>query len=146
MTTKCNVCDKENDDNALVCARCGVALTKSGILVTNRFELAVMGEETANFMIEPTVVEGYVIGRSDDGTSYLPDIDLAGVGAREHGISRRHAALVRYRDRVHVVDLSSVNGTYLNGKRLTPDTPFPINIGDTLRLGTLHLMVTGSRK
>lgn len=142
MTIKCNVCDKENPGDAQVCARCGVALMKSGIPVSACFELTVIGDENGIFPIESTAVEGYVIGRSDDGTSYLPDIDLAAFGAREQGISRRHAALVRYHNTVHIIDLGSVNGTYLNGRRLVPEMPLPINIGDSLRLGNLHLLVS----
>jgi pSer/pThr/pTyr-binding forkhead associated (FHA) protein len=50
--------------------------------------------------------------------------------------------LVRYRGALHVIDLSSVNGTFLNGKRLLPDVPYPVNSGDQLSLANLNLIIT----
>ncbi|MAS35916.1 MAG: hypothetical protein CL610_18050 [Anaerolineaceae bacterium] len=84
-------------------------------------------------------VEGYVLGRLDSGSTYVPDIDLSAYEALDHGISRRHAALVRFHDRLHVVDLSSVNGTFLDGQRLKPDKPYPLQVNVTLRIGSLNL-------
>jgi pSer/pThr/pTyr-binding forkhead associated (FHA) protein len=75
----------------------------------------------------------------DDNSAYVPDIDLASFAALDKGVSRRHAALVAYRDAVHVVDLASVNGTFINQERLAPDKPYPLHEGDELRLGTLNL-------
>jgi pSer/pThr/pTyr-binding forkhead associated (FHA) protein len=85
--------------------------------------------------------EGFVLGRSDSKSSYLPDIDLAVFKALDKGVSRRHAAFVRYENKLHIVDLSSVNGTFLNGSRLAPEVPYPVHPGDRLVLGelTLHL-------
>ena len=85
--------------------------------------------------------EGYVIGRSDESSDYLPDIDLANYNARALGVSRRHAALVRYHGVPHVIDLSSVNGTFLNGRRLVPEVPYPVENDCLIRLGTLQLSV-----
>jgi pSer/pThr/pTyr-binding forkhead associated (FHA) protein len=89
--------------------------------------------------IDVTGHEGYVIGRSDSKSSYLPDIDLASYQGLEKGVSRRHAALVRYAGRLHLVDLNSVNGSFINGERLVSDVPYPINRGDEILLGSLTL-------
>jgi pSer/pThr/pTyr-binding forkhead associated (FHA) protein len=86
--------------------------------------------------------EGFVLGRSDSKSSYLPDIDLASFRALDKGVSRRHAAFVRYQGNLHIVDLSSVNGTFLNGNRLTPEMPYPINAGDRLVLGELAVTLS----
>jgi pSer/pThr/pTyr-binding forkhead associated (FHA) protein len=86
--------------------------------------------------------EGFVLGRSDSKSSYIPDIDLAAFRALDKGVSRRHAAFVRFQGRLHVVDLSSVNGTFLNGSRLTPEVPYPVNSGDRLVLGELTLLLS----
>ncbi|MBL8117922.1 MAG: FHA domain-containing protein [Anaerolineae bacterium] len=86
--------------------------------------------------------DGYVLGRSDSRSSYIPDIDLAHFKALEKGVSRRHAAFVRYQQKLHILDLSSVNGTFLNGKRLKPDVPHMINSGDQLGLGDLVLTLS----
>lgn len=86
-------------------------------------------------------VEGYIVGRADEASDYMPDVDLSAFEARERGVSRRHAALVQFKGDLHVVDLGSINGTFINGKRLTPETPFPISPGDEMRLGTLDLIL-----
>jgi pSer/pThr/pTyr-binding forkhead associated (FHA) protein len=85
-------------------------------------------------------VEGYLLGRSDNTSSYVPDIDLAAYDALKRGISRRHAALVRFRDGVYIVDLASVNGTFLNDQRLQPEKPYPFQPDIMLRLGSLNLV------
>lgn len=84
---------------------------------------------------------GYVLGRSDDNSDFVPDIDLAQFGARELGVSRRHAAFVRFQGVTHVLDLGSVNGTFLNGKRLISDMPYPVISGNVIRVGTLELTI-----
>ncbi len=84
-------------------------------------------------------VEGYILGRSDNGSSYIPDIDLAAHDALKHGISRRHAAIVRLRDGIYIVDLGSVNGTFLDDQRLQADKPYPLQSDIIIRLGSLNL-------
>jgi pSer/pThr/pTyr-binding forkhead associated (FHA) protein len=86
-------------------------------------------------------VEGYTLGRSDASSTFVPDIDLAASGARDKGVSRRHAVLVRYHGAVHVVDLESVNGTFLNGERLLPNVPYPVKDGDQLSVASLNLTI-----
>jgi len=85
--------------------------------------------------------EGFILGRSDSKSNYVVDIDLSGFDALEKGISRRHSALVYYDDRLHVVDLSSVNGSFLNGQRLMAETPYMLNDGDQLTLAQLALTI-----
>ncbi len=104
-----------------------------------------MGEsDRIAFLIDTPFVEGYIIGRSDESAQYVPDIDLAPYDSREKGVSRRHAALVNYRGQPHIIDLSSVNGTYLDGHRLPPDQPQPLGQINELRLGMLDMIITVS--
>ncbi|MDZ4767038.1 MAG: FHA domain-containing protein [Chloroflexota bacterium] len=105
-----------------------------------RYELRAVGVSYA-FQFEPPAVEGYVIGRSDESNAFKPDIDLALADARTKGISRRHAAIVRYQGAMHLLDLESVNGTYVNDNRLKPNIPHPLQAGDEVRFGSLHLRV-----
>jgi hypothetical protein len=42
----------------------------------------------------------------------------------------------------HLIDLFSANGTYLNGKRLPPEQPYPLGEYNELRLGTLDIIIT----
>jgi hypothetical protein len=77
------------------------------------------------------------LGRADASSSDKPDIDLTPFGALEKGVSRIHAALFRTEDTLTLVDLSSSNGTYLNGQRLIPEQPRVLRDGDEIRFGKL---------
>ena len=104
-------------------------------------EIQVGGVEGREFKIDAPGSEGYIIGRSDNDREYLTDIDLADFDARNKGVSRRHAVLVRYKGQVYVLDLQSVNGTFLNGERLLSEVPYPIQAGDRLSLANLNLSI-----
>jgi serine/threonine protein kinase len=54
----------------------------------------------------------------------------------EQQVSRRHAVVQVTAATVHVVDLGSTNGTFVNGERIEANHPHPLRTGDTLRLGT----------
>ena len=105
-------------------------------------EIRLADDERFNLRIEAPRYEGYVMGRSDETVHFTPDIDFAANASREKGVSRRHAALVNFHGTPHIIDLSSVNGTFLNGKRLPPDQPFPLGQVNRLRLGTLDVIIT----
>lgn len=139
MTVKCSTCGHDNPDDEQVCEECGAPLVRPGDSLVGDLEIRLVDQEDVVFRLSAPQGEGYVLGRTDEASSFTPDVDLAEHGAREQGVSRRHAALVRYRGTVHIVDLHSVNGTYLNGRRLTPETPYPVNAGDTVRLGNMTL-------
>lgn len=100
------------------------------------------GDERFDVQVDAPLVEGYIIGRSDEGVHFTPDIDLAAYASRENGVSRRHAALVHYKGAPHLIDLNSVNGTFLNGSRLPPDQPHALGQINQLRLGTLDVIIT----
>jgi pSer/pThr/pTyr-binding forkhead associated (FHA) protein len=97
------------------------------------------GEYSTRF--DAPAIEGYVIGRSDENSDFTPDIDLTILNAQGKGVSRRHAALVRYQGAMHVLDLQSINGTYINNKRLQANIPYLLHGGDNIRFGTLELLV-----
>jgi pSer/pThr/pTyr-binding forkhead associated (FHA) protein len=81
------------------------------------------------------------IGRLDPATATFPDIDLTTDGAMQKGVSRRHAKLTRKGTEIFIEDLGSVNGTLLNGKRLTPYLPHVLNDQDEIRVGQLLIGV-----
>lgn len=82
-----------------------------------------------------------VLGRSDQHTRYLPDIDLTPYGALDRGVSRAHARLHVRQDRLYVTDLASTNGTFVGGEKLEPYTERLIGKGDELILGRLGIQV-----
>ena len=102
-------------------------------------------EDQIIYQFDTPTVQGYVLGRSDENSEFVPDVDLANLGARERGVSRRHAALVRYQGSLHIIDLNSVNGTFLNGARILADNPHPLTGGEELRIGNLNLRLVNSK-
>jgi pSer/pThr/pTyr-binding forkhead associated (FHA) protein len=56
-------------------------------------------------------------------------------------VSRRHAKIHQKGTRFFIEDVGSANGTFLNGKRLTPYLPHPLQEGDELQLGKLQMAV-----
>ncbi|MBZ0290980.1 MAG: FHA domain-containing protein [Anaerolineae bacterium] len=105
-----------------------------------KFEISVIDSKNTFFVLDAPGAEGYVIGRSDSKSNYIPDIDLNDSDGLEKGVSRRHAVLVHSQGSISVIDLASVNGTFLNDSRLEPHKPYELHAGDELILGTLPLI------
>lgn len=108
----------------------------------SQYHIYIAGETDPVYLIDTPYSEGYVLGRADEGSQFMPDLDFAPYAARERGVSRRHAALVVYLGEPHILDLNSVNGTYVDGKRLQPDQPHPLARDQGVRLGTLDIRIT----
>ena len=51
------------------------------------------------------------------------------------GISRRHCRVEKSGNGAMITDLGSSYGTFLNGRKLPPNTPTPLNVGDSFWLG-----------
>ncbi len=88
------------------------------------------------------------LGRhSAKDTRVSPTVSLNSYDAFNRGISRVHATLYYDDDRATamLVDEYSTNGTWINGQRVAPMTPTPLQNGDEIRLSRLRiLMVTPS--
>ena len=80
-----------------------------------------------------------LLGRYDSVTGMRPDVDLTNED-QSRNISRRHARLVT-KDGKHFVaeEIGTMNGTYLNGKKLANGVLTPIADGDELTLCRLVL-------
>lgn len=108
--------------------------TRSGLL---RLELI----EEAMIVTIP-IMENISLGRPDPLTNSVPDIDFTQLRGYKLGVSRRHAEIHWYHDNLlHLYDLGSSNGTFLNRKRLPINTPVPIFNGDIIALGELAMYV-----
>lgn len=92
-------------------------------------------------MITAQVQSQMLLGRQDPTSGINPDVDLNPYGAQQKGVSRQHAALGTQDNRVHIRDLNSANGTFINGKYLTPGKQYRLKDGDRLHLGSLELQV-----
>ncbi|MBL7978186.1 MAG: FHA domain-containing protein [Bacteroidetes Order II. Incertae sedis bacterium] len=52
-------------------------------------------------------------------------------------LSRKHARIYLENELWHIMDLGSHNGTWLDGKRLTPHLPYPLNPQSAIVLGRI---------
>lgn len=160
----CPYCGHQDREGVLFCEECGRNLNSPAentinLTSTKKLESTIANLQTkvtwgtARFgqdamiiihirdVADPIIVrpgEKLVIGRADSTSTKRPDLDLTPYGALEKGVSRIHAAISRSdEDTLTIVDLSSANGTHLNGQRLVPDQPRILRDGDEIRLGKL---------
>jgi hypothetical protein len=125
----CPECGFQNPEASKYCSRCGALITTdTGSETTMSFDLEEEGDEgdlrTQLGITGPALVvrsgggmagqsfqpaEGRtLIGRSPDCEIFLDDVT----------VSRRHAELVRDGDTFTIRDLGSLNGSYVNRKRI----------------------------
>jgi len=83
----------------------------------------------------------FTLGRVSEGQPIMPDIDLSAYQAYAAGVSRLHAVIKRDGDRLIFMDLGSANGTFINGKRLSPNVEQSLKHGDILALGKLKIQI-----
>jgi pSer/pThr/pTyr-binding forkhead associated (FHA) protein len=76
--------------------------------------------------------ERLAIGRSPDAEIFLDDVT----------VSRNHALLVRRRDGLYIDDLGSLNGTYVNRRRIESHK---LQNGDELQVGKYKLTYLDTR-
>ena len=167
MTIACPNCKSINIPGAVFCSECGAQLLYSDALVTQNITTAQVREALAkqptNPLASPQVEvvttwaslhlldtgqmlplvdrNEFTLGRVSDGQPIMPDIDLSAYQAYAGGVSRLHAVLKRIGSRIVIMDLGSANGTYLNGRRLSPNVEQSINHGDIIALGKLKIQI-----
>ncbi len=94
----------------------------------------------------PITSEAARIGRFDPVTGSMPEIDLSRLDINR-SVSRRHARIVF--DGVSFVlseEPGALNGTFINGQRLTPGDPAPLRSGDRLGFGMISFVFKVSEK
>jgi len=85
--------------------------------------------------------EYLVLGRRHVEQDKQVDVDLSLFNAQKLGVSRYHAIIQTYHERVAIKDFNSSNGTYLNGFILKPMFGYRLRHDDELLLGRLKLKV-----
>ncbi|MCB1055507.1 MAG: cyclic nucleotide-binding domain-containing protein [Acidobacteria bacterium] len=79
--------------------------------------------------------EETTVGRKDPVTGIYPGVDLTPVDS-QRSTSRRHAKLYRKAEKFYVVEgIGTMNGTFVNGRRLETGVPAEIHDKDELRFG-----------
>jgi pSer/pThr/pTyr-binding forkhead associated (FHA) protein len=163
---KCPRCQAEHPENTIFCGECGFYLPGGNRKETDLMVVAevswVENEETSEAPggdvtaplglklripdskrdVKVPLTKEVNIGRLDPASGSFPDVDLTSDGGLEKGISRRHAQIIRRENEVFIEDLGSINGTFLNRKKLTPYLPQALKSGDELQLGKLILRVS----
>ena len=162
---KCPNCHHEEVEGALFCSECGKAFDADSQFSTQSFQesepnqfgnvsipsvppqSAPLGTYCALSIIEIGKIiplenkDEFTLGRSAEGQPISPDIDLSPYNAYEYGVSRLHATMKVWKDQVSITDLGSVNGTVINGKKISPHKPMSLSHGDLLSLGKLKMQV-----
>lgn len=160
----CANCQHKNVSGAMFCAECGAQLDGVETLVTQAITDEQIADERkktprtdpastpANSWISLHLMDSgkilplasrneFTLGRLSEGQPIMPDIDLTPYQAYASGVSRLHAVVKRDSERVLVMDLGSSNGTYVNGRRISPHVEESLNHGDILALGKLKIQV-----
>jgi FHA domain-containing protein/zinc ribbon protein len=145
----CPECGFVNSDGANYCQKCGAFLgdARSSGDTTVQYQVDETGElkpvdledvpgDGAALVIRSgggragetfaTAGERMTIGRSPDAEVFLDDVT----------VSRNHALLVRRRDGLYIDDLGSLNGTYVNRRRIESHK---LADGDELQIGKYKL-------
>jgi pSer/pThr/pTyr-binding forkhead associated (FHA) protein len=145
----CPECGFVNAEGANYCQKCGAFLAERepGSDTTEAYQLDETGElrpvdleqvtgEGATLAIRSgggragevfnVAGERMTIGRSPEAEIFLDDVT----------VSRNHALLVRRRDGLYIDDLGSLNGTYVNRRRIESHK---LQNGDELQVGKYKL-------
>jgi len=150
MAMHCPECGFINDDSANYCQKCGTYIGgREGIEdATTAYQIGETGEiEAVDIDAEveragaalvirsgggrageafPLDEERTAIGRSPDAGVFLDDVT----------VSRNHALLVERKDGVYIDDLGSLNGTYVNRRRIESQK---LEDGDEIQVGKYKL-------
>ena len=161
----CPVCKTKNELEAAVCKNCGAplgdALLDPGARTKTTDMRTLTPESLSDWAISEAAlprsglaiyIEGqtnpvymdsdgeFVLGRKVGQTSEGL-LDLAPLGGYHLGLSRRHALIRRTENGYELLDLGSVNGTWLNDERLVPHKAYRLTSGSFLRLGRMRMYI-----
>lgn len=143
----CGHCQAHQLDGTVFCPECGANMLRAlGQNPTHGIAPAKLSIEgtTLRLLLPdcPHAIElhdaaEYLIGRRCKITEGLPLVDLTPYRAVELGVSRRHAMIKHAGSQFIIEDLMSANGTFINGRRLTPHMAAPLAPGDELRFSLM---------
>ncbi|MFN8453514.1 MAG: FHA domain-containing protein [Anaerolineae bacterium] len=169
LITVCEFCRAIHVVNTIFCDECGHFLLEDNTEETDPLEITEIGwvggtlvnghrenfpltQETSPLAIrlkigldkreiEVLLNKTITLGRTDPNSNIFPEIDLTYEGETAQSVSRRHAAITKQKGMIFIEDLASINGTFVNGKRLIPFVPDIIYDGDMIQLGKLLIEV-----
>ena len=143
----CSECGFQNPEAANYCSRCGALLEKgeSGAETTQAFSAEEVGElarEPVEGLEGPALVVRSGGGRA--GESFRPSGERTRIGRSPEceiflddvTVSRNHAVLVDHDGRFFIEDQGSLNGTFVNRRRIDNQV---LENGDELQIGKYRL-------
>jgi FHA domain/zinc-ribbon domain len=144
----CPECGFQNPEAANFCSKCGAALVRdSGGADTTMAYTPEELDETSP--LEDLGVDGPALvvrsGGGRAGEHFLPTSDRTTIGRSpdcdifldDVTVSRRHAVLERSDDSFTIEDQGSLNGTFVNRRRIEPRAE--LSDGDELQIGKYRL-------
>ncbi len=163
---ECSNCKHSNIDGTMFCAECGAQLVGRDNLITQNISTQQFNQVSSSkpktdvyqpfdgsdawgslHLLDTGQVlplssrNEFTMGRVSEGQPIMPDIDLSPYQAYAAGVSRLHGVIKRIGNNIVIVDLGSANGTYINGKRLSPNAEQSLNHGDIVALGKLKMQI-----
>jgi hypothetical protein len=151
MALHCHECGFVNAEGANYCQKCGAYLARpegSDEPTTLTYKVAETGDFEPIDIEEMVEAEGAAIvirsGGGRSGESFALNSDRVSIGRTPDAgiflddvtVSRNHALLVRRRDGLYVDDLGSLNGTYVNRRRIESHL---LSDGDEIQIGKFKL-------
>jgi pSer/pThr/pTyr-binding forkhead associated (FHA) protein len=164
----CPKCSNKEQSGALFCSKCGESLVIKQVnpgTVTHEaptidtIDSSVIQSLSKNSKLDSAIniaiaikIEGrdlvirvqkteYTFGRAALGQAVIPDFDLTPYDGLAKGVSRIHAMIVTTEKEIFLRDLSSINGSQINGIRLSPNMDYPIKASDMINLGRLIITI-----
>jgi hypothetical protein len=144
----CPECGFQNPESANYCAKCGALLVKDSGAETTMTYLPDEGDDDAAEALEELGVKGPALvvrsGGGRAGETFHPESERTTIGRSpdceifldDVTVSRKHAVLVRRDGAFFVEDLGSLNGTFLNRRRIESGE---LADGDELQIGKYRL-------
>lgn len=141
VVATCKLCNHENENDARFCSACGSHLAIDPGAVTQGLVPLVSAPDVGGPDVELVVVSGHragtrfgvegsiiTIGRHPDSDVFLDDVT----------VSRKHVQLLEGPTGYAMRDSGSLNGTYVNGTRISADVV--LTSGDELQVGKFRLL------
>lgn len=143
----CEECEQENPPDARFCSRCGMKLANSEAEKTLSFAPVEVEEEEGAISAElpeegavlavqkgPNVGESFALSKPETSLGRDPKSDIF---LNDITVSRRHATISVKNGVFFLADVGSLNGTYLNSKRIEVEA---LKHNDEIQIGKFKLI------
>ena len=145
----CPECGFQNPESANYCSKCGALLVKDdgGAETTQTYTPEEIADEDGP--LDEIAAEGPALvvrsGGGRAGEHFTPQGDRTTIGRSPDNdiflddvtVSRKHAVLVQSGGEIRIEDLGSLNGTFVNRRRI--DSAMRLESGDEVQIGKYRL-------